>query len=220
MKNSIFLFFLILTTQAFSQIEERKGKLFFTVGSEYRITPLPYDGAKINVNIPADIDTQNSGVAFHYGFDYFITKNLSAGFNNSFRYDVLIRSVNQINADRGFQKTDKTLIVDGHLYLDYHVKVFKNSELFARLGYSLLNGGTEYMDKVTYYDSEGNAAGFSYGNQTLEFFAGNFAIGYKRDKVEILVGMYASSVTNYFSGTETLKIPYINFTYTIGKLWK
>ena len=219
MKNLILLFFLAITTHSFSQIEERKGKLFFKVGSEYRITPLRYDLSKIDVNVPADIDAQNSGVAFHYGFDYFITKNLSVGFNNSFRYDVLIRNVNQIGEDNGVQKTDKTLIVGGHLYLDYHVKVFKNSELFARLGYSLLNGGTEYMEKTTYYDNQGNSAGYAFANENLSFNAANFAIGYKKGKVELLIGLYSSSTSNYFAETESLKIPYINFTYTIGKLW-
>lgn len=210
-----------MTTSAFSfsQIEERKGKLFFNVGSEYRITPLPYNFGKVDAQIPVDIDAQNSGVAFHYGFDYFITKNLSIGFSNSFRYDVLIRNVNEVNEDFGVQKTDKTLIVGGHLYLDYHVKVFKNSELFARLGYSLLNGGTEYMEKATYYDNQGNSTGYSFVNEDLSFYAANFAIGYKRGKVELLIGLYSSGTSNYFAETESIKIPYINFTYTIGKLW-
>ncbi|WP_111878686.1 hypothetical protein [Aequorivita sp. CIP111184] len=220
MKNLFLLIIFATSTFTYSQIEERKGKLFFKIGSEYRITPLPYDGSKIDQKIPADIDVQNSGVAFHYGFDYFITKNLSFGFNNSFRYDVLIRNVNEIDQENGFQKTDKTLIVGGHLYLDYHVKVFKNSELFARVGPSLLNGGTEYMNKTTFYDNQGNILGSSFSNETLEFFATNIAIGYKRQKVELLVGLYSSSTSNYFDETESLKIPYINITYTIGKMWK
>jgi hypothetical protein len=220
MKHLIILFFLTITTYSFSQIEERKGKLFFKVGSEYRITPLPYDSSKLDNRISADIDAQNSGVAFHYGFDYFITKNLSIGFNNSFRYDVLIRQINDIDADNGVQKTDKTLIVGGHFYLDYHVKVFKNSELFARIGRSVLNGGTEYMRKTSYYDNDGNVVAYSYVNEDFLFFSANFAIGYKREKVEILIGMYTSTQTNYFNESESFKIPYINFTYTIGKLWK
>lgn len=220
MKNLLLLIIFATTTYSYSQIEERKGKLFFKIGTEYRITPLPYDGSKIDQNIPADIDAQNSGVAFHYGFDYFITKNLSIGFNNSFRYDVIIRNDNEINLDNGFKKTDKSLIIGGHLYLDYHIKVFKNSELFARLGYSLLNGGTEYMEKNTFYDNNGNILGSSLSNSDLSFSAANFAIGYKKQKVELLVGLYSSSTSNYFDETESLKIPYINITYTIGKMWK
>ncbi len=220
MKKLLLLIILTSTTYSYSQIEERKGKLFFKIGSEYRITPLPYDFGKVDQSLPADIDVQNSGVAFHYGFDYFITKNLSIGFNNSFRYDVLIRNVNEIDQENGVQKTDKTLIIGGHLYLDYHVKVFKNSELFGRVGYSLLNGGTEYMKKTTYYDNQGNILGSSFGNETLEFHATNLAIGYKKQKVELLIGFYSSSTSNYFAETETLIIPYINITYTIGKMWK
>jgi|SRR5690606_5031940 len=220
MKKLFLLIIFTTTTYTYSQIEERKGKLFFKIGSEYRITPLPYDVGKVDQQIPTDIDVQNSGVAFHYGLDYFITKNLSIGFNNSFRYDVLIKNVNEIDQENGYQKTDKTLIVGGHLYLDYHVKVFKNSELFARLGYSLLNGGTEYVNKTTFYDNEGNILGYSYGSDNFEFFATNFALGYKRGKVELLVGLYSSNTSNYFAETESLKIPYINITYTIGKMWK
>ncbi len=181
---------------------------------------MPYDFGKVDPNIPANIDAQNSGVAFHYGFDYFITKNLSIGLNNSFRYDVLIRSVNEDNQENGFQKADKTLIIGGHLYLDYHIKVFKDSELFARLGYSLLNGGTEYLEKNTYYDNQGNISGSLLINNDLSFSAANFAIGYKKQKVELLIGLYSSSTSNYFSETESLKIPYINITYTLGKMWK
>ena len=220
MKNLFLLIILTTTTYSYSQIEERKGKLFFKIGSEYRITPLPYDFGNVDPQIPADIDVQNSGVAFHYGFDYFFTKNLSIGFNNSFRYDVLIRNINDIDQENGFQKTDKTLIIEGHLYLDYHIKVFENSELFARVGYSLLNGGTEYMEKNTFYDNQGNTIGFGFGNESLEFFAANFAIGYKKQKVELLIGLYSSSISPYFLETESLKIPYINITYTIGKMWK
>lgn len=219
MKYLIILIFLANTTYSFSQIEERKGKLFFKVGSEYRITPLPYDFGKTEPSLRTNIDQQNSGVAFHYGFDYYITKNLSIGFNNSFRYDILVINDNEILNDFGVQKIDKTLIVGGHLYLDYHVKVFKNSELFARIGRSILNGGTNYVEKNTYYDNQGEPIGYSYSDEDFLFFPANFAIGYKRDKVEILIGMYASTQSNYFEESESLKIPYINFTYTIGKLW-
>lgn len=220
MKNLFLLIILTTTTYSYSQIEERKGKLFFKIGSEYRITPLPYDFGKVDPRMPADIDRQNSGVALHYGFDYFITKNLSIGFNNSFRYDVLIRNDNDIDQENGFQKTDKTLIIGGHLYLDYHIKVFKNSELFARVGYSLLNGGTEYIEKNTYYDNQGNSIGYGYVNETLEYYSANFAVGYKKEKVELLLGLYSSNASNYFVETESLMIPYINITYTIGKMWK
>ncbi len=113
MKNALLLIVLTFTTFSYSQIEERKGKLFFKIGSEYRLTPLPYDFGKVDPQIPANIDVQNSGVAFHYGFDYFITKNLSIGFNNSLRYDVLISNGNEVDLENGFQKTDKTLIVGG-----------------------------------------------------------------------------------------------------------
>lgn len=219
MKKIITLLLIAITTSCFSQIEERKGKLFFKVGSEYRITPFRYNTGNVDSNIPTNIDTQNSGVAFHYGLDYFITKNLSIGFNNSFRYDLLINTINEIDQDFGSQKADKTLIVGGHLYLDYHVKVFKNSELFARFGKSLLNGGTEYTRKRTYFDSQGETIAYSYENDNFMFFATNIAIGYKKGKVELLAGMYTSSITNYFVATESLKIPYLNFTYTLGKLW-
>ncbi|NGX83087.1 hypothetical protein [Aequorivita sp. KMM 9714] len=220
MKNLILLLFLAISTYSFSQIEERKGKLFFKLGSEYRITPLSYDGNKLEPSLSVEVDAQNSGVSFHYGFDYFITKNLSIGFNNSFRYDILISNTNEIDNDFGVQKADKTLMIGGHLYLDYHVKVFKNSELFARIGRSILNGGTHYVEKKTYYDNQGNTLGSSYTTNDFQFSPANFAIGFKKDKVELIIGMYASTQAPYFDETESLKIPYINFTYTIGKLWK
>lgn len=38
MKNVLLLFIFATTTYSYSQIEGRKGKLFFKIGSEYRIT--------------------------------------------------------------------------------------------------------------------------------------------------------------------------------------
>lgn len=74
--------------------------------------------------------------------------------------------------------------------------------------------------KTTYYDNQGNSIGYSYVNNNLEFFPANFAIGFKKEKIKILIGMYASTQAPYFNETEDFKIPYINITYTIGKMWK
>ena len=76
------------------------------------------------------------------------------------------------------------------------------------------------MQKTTFYDNQGNILNYAYGSANFEFYATNLAIGYKKGKVELLIGMYSSNTSNYFVETESLKIPYINITYTIGKMWK
>ena len=64
--------------------EVRKGKLFFKLGTEYRITPLPIKAGRRPEARFTNPELQNSGVAIHYGLDFFATKNLSFGFANSF----------------------------------------------------------------------------------------------------------------------------------------
>ncbi|MGB3606447.1 hypothetical protein, partial [Psychroserpens sp.] len=133
--------------------ENRGGQLFFKVGSEYRITPLP-TSAPPSQNVFVNTDLQNSGVAFAYTLDMFVTKNLSIGFSNSFRYDYL-GGIAEFEGDIGAQPENRGLIIGYHFYLDYHFKVFKESELFLRLGRSLLNRGTVIDSKKTFFNAEG-----------------------------------------------------------------
>lgn len=219
MKKIIFIIFLNIPFLVYSQINEtRKGKLIFKVGTEYRITPLPYNVEEIDATGGlTNIDYQNSGFAINYTLDYFVTKNLSLGFTNSFRYDLLLYN-DDTSFIRGARKAEKTLIMDYHFYLDYHFKVFKNSELFVRAGKSLANRGTSYSDLDPFFDQDGTLVAQSISQNNWHYQPENFGIGYKKNKVEIMAGVLTTTNSEYFFSNERLTIPYLKFSYNLGKL--
>jgi len=216
----IFLFFSlsIIYAQETDYRQERKGKLYFNIGTEYRITPLPVNGVG---NVPQDqtnSDQQNSGSAIYYGLKFYVTKNLSIGFSHSFRY-TLLNYNSDIVGDYGQKKADNALMMGYHFYLDYHIKVFKEAELFARVGISLTNRNSSYTYKDPFYDDQGNifAHFLDYTNYNMQ--PKNFAIGFKKNKFEAILGMYATNDPPYFNQSVMYMIPYINLNYTIGKLF-
>jgi hypothetical protein len=230
MKYSLLLICLI-TVHVFAQestdpksydIGQRKGNLFFSLGSEYRITPYYNLNPNPNENqftfVPTNIDLQNSGVAFNYTFDYFVTKNLALGFSNSIRYDLITLPIDEITSDFGFRPANNSLIFGFHFYLDYHFKIFKDSELFVRIGRSLINRGTEYTEKETFYDDDGNKTLSFIGTEDTGYEPWNYAIGYKKNKISLTLGIYTSAISEYFNDDTTFIIPYLNFKYNIGKL--
>jgi len=199
-------------------IKERKGKLFFSLGTEYRITPFYKSSGGQNI-LPVNIDSQSSGVAFNYTFDYFAAKNLSFGFSNSIRYDLVTTGLTQFTTENGFLPVKNDLIFGFHFYADYHFKIFKNAELYLRIGKSLLNRGTEFSRKQTLYDQNGQPT-VSFTSPTVDtaFEPWNFGIGYKKKKISLTLGVYTSSISEYFNDGTTIGIPYINFKYNLGKL--
>ncbi len=222
MKNITLYILLFACTTVFSQktnhLQERKGKLFFSVGTEYRITPIwSVKNAEVSFN-GTNMDLQNSGMALNLSLDYFVTKNFSLGFTNSVRYDLIIYPYQEIENDFGFKKTENDFIFGFHFYADYHFKIFKNSELFVRLGRSLLNRGTDFTSKETFYDNEGNTILSNYNQENFAYEPWNYAIGYKKDKINLIIGMYGSNISEYFDNDATFLVPYISFKYTIGKL--
>lgn len=65
-------------------IDNRQGLLFFSVGTDYRITPIEkrlesaatYPAGEFRAN-PEEIGAQNAGVGFRYDLNYFLTTALS-----------------------------------------------------------------------------------------------------------------------------------------------
>ncbi len=56
------------------------------------------------------------------------------------------------------------------------------------------------------------------GQNDFTYEPWNYAVGYKKDKINIILGMYGSNIAEYFDDNTTFLIPYISFKYTIGKL--
>ncbi len=223
--NKLFLILLLLPlSYVFSQEldfrEQRKGKLFFSVGTEYRITPLPVELGTIPEFSRTNPDRQNSGSAFYYGLKFFATKNFSLGFSHSIRYTLLNHATNNDIANEiGVKEDVYKLFMGYHFYLDYHVKVFKKSELFARIGVSMLNTNSGFTYKESFFDSNGIYLGSSFSHLNYIMYPKNFAIGFKKNKFEAIIGMYATNDPPYFTESVMYITPYINLNYTIGKLF-
>ena len=216
----LFLFsFLSIQAQDSDFRLERKGKLFFNVGVEYRITPLPTDGVGTIPEARAtNPDKQNSGSTIYYGLKFFATKNFSLGFSHSLRYTLLNNnSGGDIPTDFGYKESVYKLMMGYHFYLDYHVKVFENAELFARIGISMINTNSIYVYKEPVYDNNGEVLGHIVSELDYKMYPKNFAIGYKKNKLEAILGIYVTNDPPYFDQSVMYIIPYINLNYTIGK---
>ncbi|MFT5848264.1 hypothetical protein [Psychroserpens sp.] len=196
--------------------ENRKGQLFFKLSAEYRITPLPTtapSSGKANVNT----DLQNSGEAFSFELNLFITENLSLGFANSYRYDE-IGGFEGLDNDRQSRPTNRGLIIGYHFYVDYHFKIFRESELFARVGLSMLNRGTRVASRETFFTPDGEIFGVAGSSNGTEYTSNNWSIGWKKRKTEIMLGFYTSGNSDYFLEPQIYTIPYFKFSYNLGRL--
>ncbi len=215
---------MLLATSLFSQnsydINQRKGKLFFSLATELRPLPIRAKDAISNPSFDnaSNIDFQSSGMAFSYALDYFINKNLSLGFSQSIRYDLITLPIDEITANFGYRPAKNDFIFDYHLYIDYHFKVFKEGELFLRFGRSFLNRGTEFSEKESSFDSDGNVIISFIGSVDSAYEPYNWGVGYKKKKVSFMLGAYTSSNTEYFNDNSTFIIPYLQFKYNFGKL--
>ncbi|MCF1420963.1 hypothetical protein [Mangrovimonas futianensis] len=209
----------VITSVAFSQNrDDRKGHLFLKVGPEYRITPLPYNenSSPSEPGYLTDIDSQSAGFVLNYSLDYFIIKDLSIGFAHSFHYTLL--NTNTYHAeDFGMTKANYRLFMDFHLYLDFHVKVFKTNELFLRAGVSLFNRNSKFGTKQSYYDSDGNYIAFSVVNLDYNYSPNQFALGYKTQKLELLAGVYYSKQTEYFNTPVKFAVPFVKLNFNLFK---
>ncbi|MCF6307762.1 MAG: hypothetical protein L3J09_07385 [Flavobacteriaceae bacterium] len=202
---------------------QRKGKLFFNVGTEYRITPITSLPTNVGYNPRSrstNSDAQNTGVAFYYGLKMFITKNLSLGFSHSVRYTLLNNSsASDIPAEFGYKESVYRPMMGFYIYLDYHVKVFKEAELFARVGRSIINANSSYVYKESFYNNNDEFTGSFVSESNYRMFTTNFAIGLKKNKFEALIGVHTTQDPPYFTESVLYIIPYFNLNYTIGKLF-
>ena len=140
---------------------------------------------------------------------------MALGFSHSIRYDLIAVNRNKI-PDINYRPADYGLIFGYSIYLDYHIKTFKNAELFIHLGKSRLNIGTEYIQtKSTKIADE---IFYSYHDEDFAYFAWDFALGYKKNKTSFTIGAYTTSVVNY-DFVNSFILPYFSFKYNFGKMF-
>lgn len=215
---ALFCISLNASAQNNTNIEDRARNLFFKVGSDYRITPIYQSSVNDEDNILTSIDSQSSGAAIFYGVEFFPWKQLSLNFNHSFHYTLFyLKSGIEIEAANGTAGAKNEIFMDFHFYINYYIKVFKESEVFIRLGTSMLNRNSNYTSKTSFYQN-GEYIGTISGQRNFNMQAYNFGLGYKKDKVEVLLGIYSTSETPYFVASQSFIIPYANLAYTIGKM--
>lgn len=188
-----------------------KNSLQFLIGTEYRITPI-YGSATLSENAYfTNMDAQNSGIALNLGLEYGIARNLTVGFSNGFRYDMVIAQRPESNKAINVEAIDYKLIVDYHIYLAYYYKVFPKGDIFVSAGLSLLNTNTDFsIKKVDEYGEGFYISDFS-------FFSNRISIGFQSSKSRIYLGMNLSRTTDYFEETTSFIIPHIGFTYNLAK---
>lgn len=196
----------------------RKGKLFLTVGVEYRPGPLYSLSADFsNLAGATWINAQNSGAAFNYGFDFFVTKNLSLNFAHSMRNGLLTRRFTDSDLPSSVDAPDRVIISDFHFYADYHFQIFKKGELFVRVGKSLSNRGTSVFDRTSVFDQNGQFVGDITVTENYSYQPWNFALGYKKNGLSLTGGVYTSAVTNYFNDGNSFIVPYVGLKYNLFK---
>jgi hypothetical protein len=203
-----------------TSIDDRKGNLYFSIGTDYRITTIENSDEFQFLNNPdilVNTQVQNTGFAVNYNLDYFISKKLSLGFSHSLRYGIVSQEVNNISGDFGAEASQSNLIFGYHFYFDYHFKIFRNSEVFARFGRSFINRGTDFSTKRPFQETESGTI-FQISPSNFAYEPWNFAIGYKKERVSFILGAYTSSNTDY-QGEDTFIIPYLSFRYNLGSLW-
>ena len=193
-------------------IGDVKSTLQFLIGTEYRITPI-YSSATLSENAYfTNMDAQNSGIALNIGLEYGIARNLTVGFSNGFRYDMVIAQRPESNNAINVGAIDYKLIVDYHIYLAYYYKVFPKADIFVSAGVSLLNSNTDFsIKKVDEYGEGFYISDFS-------FFANRISIGFQSLKSRVYLGMNLSRTTDYFEETTSFIIPHIGFSYSLASL--
>ena len=199
----------------------RKGQLYFKLGSEFRITPIPYKSSEIsNVGAFTNVDQLHSGPALSYGLEFFINKNFSIGLDHSFRYDTVLYDFDPLNTSFSAQKSQKELLQGFHLYFTKYFKISaKDGEIFVRAGLSSFNGGSEFLlveplgldvedDPIVTFQTQVNFVNFGT----------NLAVGYRKKKVSALIGFYFSNGGTFFERDFQIATPFLKLTYDLGKL--
>lgn len=223
MKRLTFLLFLVPVCFYAQQTRlSLKGKLRFEIGLEYRITPI-YKLDTFSV-IPAgdfssfvNPDLQNAGAGLNLGLEYFFSNNFSIGFLNTIRYDHILNGASNIEPDYGAGRNTNGILLDYHLSLNYHFKVFEKGNFFISAGFSLLNTNSDFTSKQSFFDEGNNLIGVVFSDENFSYFASRYEIGYIRNDFKIGLGITSSNNTGYFAETKSFIVPFVKFSFLLGK---
>lgn len=215
----VFLFSSFFTVYSQNEIDitERNGKLFFKLGADYRITPF-YNGQPKYDGLRTSTDSQVSGAALFYGLEFFPWNDLSFNFHHSFHYTLFyLESFDGTMEDIRGEASTNALFFDYHFFINYYFQIFDESEFYVRVGRTLFNRNSNYTTNDALFQGDEFVLGSS-TQGSFNFQAYNFGLGFKKNRVEVMLGLYLAEDTPYTTGVSTFQIPYFNLAYTIGKM--
>lgn len=229
MKKTLTFLILFISIVTFSQNKEKtnfKNRLSVKIGTEYRITPIRKvidNFHEVNpTNIFFNLDKNLSGTSFNYDISYEFIKNLHFGFSHSIRYDHVYferknyqlepNNVNYFTVNDSKSK----LIYDYHFYLRKDFKI-KNKTIYIKLGYSIMNRGTDYsISEVVATNNDGSIGAIIVGDYDLTFFAINTEIGLVYKNFDFGIGAYFINGSGSNLGSEqNIILPYFKISYRI-----
>lgn len=226
MKNYITFVCLFVTVLMYGQDTEKpfelqKKHLYLKLELENRITPYSSENPTFvdfdSRDAIFNLDRQNTGLAFGYKLQYFVTKNVSLGFGHTFRNASIIyeRVFPEIHSSAVAQKA---FVIDSHLEASYYFKVFKKGTFHVTLGRSFMNMGSDYNTTGASFNSQGEVIGFTSGVRDFNFQPTKFEIGYTIKRFEASIGTYYDSETPYFDFINPTYFGYFKFSYYALKI--
>jgi len=191
------------------QPETRSGKLFFSIGTEYKLALVTNRQADDPFGI--HVGDQNSGPALLYSLDYYLSAGWSLSFEHSLRYGHLIGPSTDGLAEGGLSTEQFGWFMDYHGALRY---VFHqpnpDREFYLSLGLSFLNRGqTAAYQKPPF--------GATQNEITDPFiFTYRLGLGYRAKRTHYSLQFYPIG-TNHAYPAMSLYIPSFKIKYTLGK---
>ncbi|MEK6153887.1 hypothetical protein WIW50_11530 [Flavobacteriaceae bacterium 3-367] len=218
-KLILLLALLSFTGNAQDTETDRKGQFYFSMGPEYRITPIYDTGAPFSEEaFFTNIDKQNSGTALNVELEYFVSNRFSVGFINSFRYDLVLLDAREITGDFGVEAADYKLLMGYHFYLAYYFKAFGKGGFFAQAGLSLLNRNSDFIVRRLSRNETGALVSTAIYDSDYNFSANRLSLGYMKGRSKLSLGIYVTHRAPHLGTTTAFMVPHIGFSYSIGKL--
>ncbi len=182
--------------------ESSRPKIAFSMGIEYRITPIYLEkerGGGTSGFIYYEQDRHLTGSALTTGINFNFKKIISSlSIMNSIRYDHLYYKTS-VDANGGIVIGDekKGFIIDYHLLVKKEFNIAKK-KFYSGLGFSLMNNGTNYSySQRIGTDPSGNPV-YAVSDDDFQYTAFTIPLGIRLEKVEIELLNRFSNRTKFF----------------------
>ena len=71
---------------------------------------------------------------------------------------------------------------------------------------------------TSFFDENGEFIASGFSDEEFAFFATKFEFGYKSGRTKFGLGIFTSSLTDYFPENTQFTVPFVKFAFTLGKL--